>query len=293
MKKFSFFILFLFLLSCSGPRAVFTVEDSEHTAVEKIQFQSIAEDIDSLLWDFGDGNTSSKTNPEHRYLASGTYHVKLKVMKDNKEATTSKKIQVNPPHGDYVKISTPMGDMIAQLSDKTPKHKANFIKLAKEGFYDGLLFHRVIPGFMIQGGDPTSRDADQNKMLGGGGPGYTIPAEINDDLIHVRGALAAARTGDQVNPERKSSGSQFYIVGGREFAEENLNSILNQSSVDYTPEQIELYQKHGGTPFLDGQYTVFGFIIDGFDVIDKIAQVQRDSRDRPMENLTMKVEYIQ
>ncbi len=163
---------------------------------------------------------------------------------------------------EVVKISTKHGDMIVWLYDETPKHKENFLKLAREGYYDGTTFHRVIPGFMIQGGDPNSKDGNP-ATDGQGGPDYKIDAEFNENLRHRQGALAAARQGDQVNPERKSSGSQFYIVH---------------------PEQ--------GTAQLDGAYTVFGDLIKGHDVVDKIANANRDQRDRPTDDITMEVEVI-
>jgi len=158
-----------------------------------------------------------------------------------------------------VTISTPQGDIKLLLFDETPKHKENFLRLAKEGFYDGTTFHRVIDGFMIQGGDPNSKDDNPNND-GGGSPGYTIPAEINPQFKHVRGAVAAARMGDQVNPMKESSGSQFYIV-----------------------------ENHDGTPMLDEAYTVFGQVVDGLDVIDKIAEQPKNQRDRPLTDVKMKV----
>jgi cyclophilin family peptidyl-prolyl cis-trans isomerase len=164
------------------------------------------------------------------------------------------------PKEDYVvTISTPYGDMILLLYNQTPQHKKNFIELAQKGFYDGTTFHRVILDFMIQGGDPNSKDSIQGNE-GMGGPGYTIPAEFVPTLKHDKGALAAARMGDDSNPMRASSGSQFYIV-----------------------------QNKNGTPFLDNNYTVFGQTIKGFDVIDKIAQVPVDGGSKPFKDVTMKV----
>jgi cyclophilin family peptidyl-prolyl cis-trans isomerase len=158
-----------------------------------------------------------------------------------------------------VTISTPQGEIKLVLFEDTPKHKENFLKLAKEGFYDGTTFHRIIDGFMIQGGDPNSKDDNPNND-GSGNPGYTIPAEINPIHKHVRGAVAAARMGDQVNPMKESSGSQFYIV-----------------------------ENHDGTPMLDEAYTVFGQVVDGLDVIDKIAEQPKNQRDRPLTDIKMKV----
>ncbi len=158
-----------------------------------------------------------------------------------------------------VVIETSYGSMRLQLYRETPQHRANFFKLAREGFFDGTTFHRVVPGFVIQGGDPNSKDADPNND-GLGGPGYTIPAEIRPGLKHERGAVGAARTGDAVNPTRASSGSQFYIVVAEK-----------------------------GTPFLDGSYTVFGRVLEGMSVADSIAGVPRDARDRPLSDIPMKV----
>jgi peptidyl-prolyl cis-trans isomerase B (cyclophilin B) len=160
------------------------------------------------------------------------------------------------------------------------------IKLIKEGFYDDLLFHRVIKDFMIQGGDPYSKNAPKGQRLGNGGPGYTIPAEINSSFIHKKGALAAARKGDNVNPERASSGSQFYIVQGKVFTEKQLESIRQWSGgPEYTDDQIETYTTIGGTPHLDSQYTVFGEVISGLEVVDSIASLPTDAYDRPIEDV--------
>ena len=183
-----------------------------------------------------------------------------------------------------VVIHTDFGDMIIELSDSTPGHRDNFIKLANEGFYDSLLFHRVMEGFMIQGGDPESKNALPGQRLGSGGPGYTIPAEMRADHLHVKGALAAARQGDSSNPTRASSGSQFYIVHGKTFTGEELDNIIERSShmtiagFEYTDEQKELYSTLGGAPFLDMNYTVFGQVIEGLDVIDSIASVRTEGK---------------
>ena len=185
----------------------------------------------------------------------------------------------------YVLIKTTMGDIKVMLYPRTINHTQNFIKLVKQHYYDGLLFHRVIPGFVIQGGDPDSRDAKPGQMLGNGGPGYTIPAEICPEYFHKRGALAMAREGDQVNPTRRSSGSQFYIVVGKVYTDQELNALEQRLHTKFTPEQRKAYTTVGGTPFLDGQYTVFGQVVQGMDVVDKIASVQRDKNDRPKEDV--------
>lgn len=242
---------------------------------------------------------------------------------------------------DYVvTIKTRYGDMVAILYDETPKHKENFIKLAKEHYFDSTLFHRVIAGFMIQGGDPDSKSAMPGQPLGRGGPGYTIDAEFNPKFIHERGALSAARLGDQQNPTKASSGSQFYIVQGTVMTEDELK--LDQSKFDValkqffqnpvnrpaydsivaayqagdmkgyqsmllqlkprveketgittdkevSPEKLKVYTTVGGAPSLDGEYTVFGKVIQGIEVVDKIAAVQKDHGDRPTEDIRMAV----
>ena len=241
----------------------------------------------------------------------------------------------NKTDGDtLILIETPYGNMKIKLYDQTPKHKANFIKLAKKGYYNDLLFHRVINQFMIQGGDPDSKNATSEKMLGNGGPGYEIDAEFNDSLFHKKGVIAAAREGDDVNPLKKSSGSQFYIVQGRIFTDEELDKLEEQSSVgNYIASHPEItkeatnyritgnnsafnklieaikkkdnfkitkisdykrtiYKTIGGTPHLDNNYTVFGELVEGLDVIDKIAAVKTDKNDRPIEDVKMTIKVI-
>ncbi|MBR9919827.1 MAG: peptidylprolyl isomerase [Bacteroidetes bacterium] len=189
-------------------------------------------------------------------------------------------------------IETEYGNMKVELSDLTPQHRDNFVKLVEEGFYDDLLFHRVIDGFMIQGGDPNSKDAGPNVPLGSGGPGYKVPAEIVPELIHVKGALAAARQGDQVNPQKESSGSQFYIVHGQPVQTQMLEQLQRQKGYEYTEEQLAAYANNPGTPFLDQDYTVFGMVIEGMDVIDKIAAVRTAAGNRPVEPVKMKITMI-
>ena len=182
--------------------------------------------------------------------------------------------------------------MVAELFDATPKHRDNFLKLIEQGFYDGLLFHRVIDGFMIQGGDPDSKTAAAGAPLGSGGPGYQVPAEFVDSLVHIKGSLAAARTGDNINPQRMSSGSQFYIVQGRPIEKNVIEMFETRKGITYTPEQKEEYMELGGTPALDRDYTVFGRVISGLDVIDKIATVQKDARDRPLKDVKMYIKAV-
>ena len=194
------------------------------------------------------------------------------------------------PKDTYAMIETDYGNMKVLLYDSTPLHKENFIKLAKQSYYDSLLFHRVIEGFMVQGGDPQSRYATPTQGLGSGGPGYTIPAEIGG--IHVKGALSAARQGDAVNPNKESSGSQFYVVQGRKQTDAQLDAFAARKGITYSPEQRELYKTLGGTPMLDQDYTVFGEVVEGMDVIDKIAAVQTRPGDRPVEDVRMRVYLV-
>ena len=184
-----------------------------------------------------------------------------------------------------VSIETTKGTMVIELYDKTPKHKANFVKLAKSGFYDSTLFHRVIGDFMIQAGDPESKGAPKGQPLGMGGPGYRVDAEINNDFIHKKGALAAARQGDNVNPKRASSGSQFYIVEGKPTSAELLSRFEESRGEPYTANQKKIYETLGGTPHLDGQYTVFGEIVKGLEVVDAISMVKTARGDRPVEDI--------
>ena len=184
-----------------------------------------------------------------------------------------------------VKVHTNKGEFIVKLYNETPLHRDNFLRLVNEGYYDSLLFHRVIEGFMIQGGDPDSKNASPGQMLGNGGPNYTIPAEFNSSLIHKKGALAAARTADYINPKKESSGSQFYIVQGRTLDSIQLNNICLKTKQSYTDSQKEICQNLGGTPHLDGSYTVFGEVIDGLHIIDSIAAVKTNQADRPIEDV--------
>lgn len=239
-----------------------------------------------------------------------------------------------------LKIETSAGDVIVKLYNETPKHRDNFIKLAENGTYEGTLFHRVIKDFMIQAGDPESKNAPKGKMLGSGDVGYTIPAEfVYPKYFHKKGVLSAARQGDNVNPEKESSGCQFYIVTGKAYSDSTLlgmeeqlnqgrlnnafNALVNKHTKEiykmrkandqdglmnlqdsliaqaeaqiagepefrFTPEQVKAYTTVGGTPHLDGEYTVFGEVVEGIEVVDKIQKVKTDRSDRPEEDVIIK-----
>jgi len=192
-----------------------------------------------------------------------------------------------------IKLETSLGDITVRLYDETPKHRDNMIKLAEDGYFKDQIFHRVIANFMIQGGDPHSVGAEKGQRLGTGGPGYTIPAEFNSKLFHKKGVLSAARRGDDVNPEKESSGSQFYIVQGRVLTVDEL-MVLEQRGVHtaFSEEEVEAYTTLGGTPHLDGGYTVFGEVVEGLELIDAIANTPTDSYDRPLEDIIFNISVI-
>jgi peptidyl-prolyl cis-trans isomerase B (cyclophilin B) len=192
-----------------------------------------------------------------------------------------------------VVLETSQGNIVLKLNDFTPLHCENFIKLVNEGYYNNLLFHRVIKNFMIQAGDPNSVNAKPSVRLGSGGPNYTIPPEFNPKYYHKRGALASARQGDNVNPKKQSSGSQFYIVVGQKYTKEQLKTLVDRGShIPFTDEQLQIYSSIGGCPHLDLQYTVFGEVIDGFDTLDKIAISETDANSRPLKDVIIIKAYI-
>lgn len=204
----------------------------------------------------------------------------------NDSKTNDKKMDTST----YVLISTNLGDIKIKLYDETPQHKANFIKIIKDGILDSTLFHRVIPEFMIQGGDPTSKNAQPGQPLGMGSLGYRVPAEFNKNFIHKRGALAAARDN---NPAKASSSCQFYVVQGKKYSRQDLSILAQRTNNSWTEEQLKIYEEIGGTPFLDMSYTVFGEVVTGFEVIDKIVAQPRDGNDRPSTDVRMKVTIVE
>jgi cyclophilin family peptidyl-prolyl cis-trans isomerase len=295
MKSSTLFLLtlsFAGLTSCMNPLARFTMSAQHAEAPASVAFTNTSQGADTFEWDFGDGVQSNDSSATHRFTHAGKYDVTLKAIKGKKSDTMTQSIIIDPPAKCLIEITTTYGVIMAELYDATPQHRDNFLKLAEEGYFNDLLFHRVIDGFMIQGGDPNSKNAAPGVALGSGGPGYQVPGEFVDSLVHVRGAIAAARTGDGVNPERKSSGSQFYIVQGSPVDESMLDMLEKRKGIKYTPEQRAAYLEHGGTPFLDRDYSVFGQVTSGFEVIDLIARVPKDARDRPKEDVKMTVKVI-
>lgn len=234
-------------------------------------------------------NAPSQTKPKTTTAKPATSSAAVK-----KTVVAQKPAEAKPKET-LVEISTDYGVMVAKLYNNTPLHRDNFIKLVKQGFYDSLLFHRVIKEFMIQGGDPDSKYAPDSVMVGAGSaPGPLIPAEFKNNLIHKRGALAAARDG---NPAKASSNCQFYIVQGKKVDTLELNQIYqsvkaNNPNFKYSAAQKEIYQRIGGTPFLDQNYTVFGEIISGLNVIDKVATAPTLQGDRPVKDIRMKIRLL-
>lgn len=285
MRNLFYSLLILSLASCARPVAKFSYDQQKDRVPANVSFTNTSEKAETYLWDFGDGNTSTEVNPTHQYLLSGKYDVILKAIKGGKSRTLSQEIVLKAPKECFVKMETSLGDMIILLYDDTPLHRDNFVKHAENGFYEDLLFHRVIDGFMVQGGDPNSRGAVPGKRLGTGGPGYQIPAEISTEYAHVKGALAAARQPDSVNPEKKSSGSQFYIVDGRAVDDRALDNMAARNGMKYPESVRQEYLEKGGYPPLDQGYTVFGKVVEGLEVIDAISKVRTDAADRPKEDV--------
>jgi cyclophilin family peptidyl-prolyl cis-trans isomerase len=203
-------------------------------------------------------------------------------------------VSAKVPKNQYVRIKTSYGECIVRLYNQTPKHRDNFIKIVKSHTLDTTLFHRVIQNFMIQGGDPDSKHAKPGVELGNGGLKYTVPAEFNDSLFHKRGALAAAREGDDKNPAKASSSTQFYIVEGKRYTDEEMDKMEAGRLKDHKipASQRAVYKSVGGTPQLDHSYTVFGEVVTGLDMVDQIASVKKDQRDRPLQDIPVTVELL-
>jgi cyclophilin family peptidyl-prolyl cis-trans isomerase len=194
------------------------------------------------------------------------------------------------PKHQYVRVQTEMGECIIKLYNETPQHRDNFLKLVEKGTYNGTLFHRVIKEFMIQGGDPDSKNAVEGALLGEGTVGYTVPAEFRDSLFHKKGVLAAARDN---NPEKASSGSQFYLVQGKTFTDEQLDALeKNRLKFKLPLWQREIYKTQGGTPHLDRNYTVYGEVVKGMELLDKIAEVKTDGNNRPFTDVKMTISVL-
>lgn len=289
MKKWSLLLALssaLLWMGCAEePQALFTMEAKSEVSPAEVVFTNYSKNAKEYIWTFGDGQSSTEENPTHIYESWGTFTVTLTAKNGSKTTVMEQQIQIKEPRRKVAEIVTSKGVMMVELSNYTPQHRDNFIKLANEGFYNDLLFHRVIAGFMVQGGDPESKGAPASQMLGNGGPGYTVPAEIKAGMYHYKGAIAAARQGDAVNPMRASSGSQFYLVQGAPVDDNMLSQIENRNGFTYDESARNYYKQHGGSPFLDMNYTVFGYVINGREIIDALAAVPTDANDRPLEDV--------
>lgn len=285
-------VLSCFIMSCSRPDATFVAQYTNGASEsDEMKFINRSQNCTAYTWYFADGTMSNEENPTHKFNVFGNVMIVLEGRNGQRIDRDTQFYTITEPERKKVKIETPYGEMIAELYNSTPQHRDNFLKLASESYYDGLLFHRTMNNFMIQGGDPDSRGAGPDKMLGLGDPGYTIPPEIRE--FHFRGALAGARQPDHVNPNRVSSGSQFYIVDGKQYSPVELMNIGSQYGIVYPKDVVEEYGKAGGTPFLDNQYTVFGRVIEGLSVIDSISEVKTNGANRPIEDVGMKVSVIE
>jgi cyclophilin family peptidyl-prolyl cis-trans isomerase len=253
-------LLLLVLSACKKDRPEGTLNYSFTGNEREVKFTGSGTNVSTWNWDFGDGKQGSGQEITHMYDSSGEFTVTLTVGNEAGTKTYTNQVRV-VDH--IIEIKTSFGDMYMWLYDQTPKHKANYLKLAKESFFDSTTFHRIVQSFVIQGGDPNSKDTDPSND-GSGGPGYTVPAEFNSTLKHVYGAVGAARLPNSVNPNKESNGSQFYIV-------------VNPA----------------GTSFLNNEYTVFGFIMQGIDVATKISTQPKDSNDRPTTDIRMDVNILE
>ncbi|MBK6363793.1 MAG: peptidylprolyl isomerase [Saprospiraceae bacterium] len=287
MQNFLVFLWLILLAGCSGPKAYFETGELKNITPETVYFSNLSSKADHFFWDFGTGIKSTEKNPSFRYLTSGRYIVKLTAFKKKKKSTFSKEILFVAPSDCLIEVKTSKGSFLIKLHEETPLHNENFLKLIQQEFYTGTIFHRVINGFMIQGGDPETKHPQKDIRYGNGGPGYTIPSEIHDKHFHIKGALAAARISDEFNLKKESSGSQFYIVHGRPVDKLQLKIFESQKNIYYNINVSDIYETNGGAPQLDMEYTVFGQVIEGLDIIDAIASSPTDSYDRPKENISI------
>ncbi len=278
----AFYISLFFLCSCARPVAKFSHQESNTlVAPVEVSFQNTSTGADSYTWVIDDTLRYDTVDISHLFLESGRHTIKLISKKGQKQSIASKELIINPPTNCLVHLETNYGNMLLELSELTPKHRDSFARLVDAGYYDGIIFHRVIDGFMIQAGDNKLR---KNKYPNPTPKKETMP-EFREELIHHKGALSAARMPDDVNPEKASSATQFYIVHGKELSDKSIDNYESSRPIDYTQDQRSMYKSVGGAPQLDGEYTIFGKLISGFDTLDKIAQIDTDNRDKPLEDV--------
>lgn len=273
-------------MQCAKPIAEYNYTQDTSEVPARVKFSNNSKNAEVFEWQIGDSIVSQSKDLEYDFYTSGRHTVKLKAAKGNTHSIKTKDIYIDAPNVCRVRVLTNYGAMIFELAEETPRHLKNFIDLIEKSYYDNLIFHRVIEGFMIQAGEKgrTVSKVDLESLP-------QVSEEINSDLCHYRGALAAARMPDDINPSKASSGIQFYIVHGRPTSLEQLEKIEAGLLKNYTKEQKQKYIAQGGAPQLDGEYTVFGYMLDGFEVLDKIASSETNKRDKPVEEV--RIETIQ
>lgn len=269
-------------MQCAKPVAIFDIDRHQDVIPAQLTFSNKSKASESYTWKVNGEVVGSSESLEHSFYDSGKHQVVLLAQSGNKVDSVSKELILRPSGNCMVLMRTSEGDLVMELSELTPIHLNNFVNLVESGYYKGLQFHRVINNFMIQGGDNKTRKSGRK---------FEEPADIDNEILtslhHVRGALAAARNPTEMNPDRKSSGSQFYIVDGAEMDEKKLKRIRAEKLFEYSEDQIQSYYDLGGAPQLDGEYTVFGKLVRGFDTLEKIASTKTDKFDKPLNPVTI------
>ncbi len=271
-------VLCTLLSACTKPISQFRTVSTDLTAPATIDFENLSTGAESYIWKIDSKIVSDSVGLNHIFLSSGRHTIELISTKGSKKSISKQDIFIEAPSECLVYMLTNLGPLLLSLSDKTPIHRDNFLDLVASSYYDGIKFHRVINGFMVQAGDPKTNSASQKIPYK-----KEIKEEINTGLLHYKGALAAARMPDNINPERASSGTQFYIVEGQTQTPESIEQHGYSKLFDYTEDQKLRYIQEGGTPQLDGDYTVFGHLIDGYDTLEAISNTATDNRDNPID----------
>lgn len=280
MNKYIFLIFGLWLTSCSKPIADFVIISENASVPSELKLENNSEGADAFIWKINGEVVSDSVDYSQNIYESGRYTIELIAQKGSQKKSNQKEIVFSAPQECLVLMKTSVGDLLLELSELTPNHRDNFLKLVESSYYDGIIFHRVIDGFMIQAGDNSLRKSGDVPFSS-----QKIDKEFRQELIHKKGALAAARMPDNINPNKQSSPTQFYIVKGTAQSESSVRNYEAGKLNDYSNEQIQAYLDYGGAPQLDGEYTIFGQLIDGFDVLDKISATNTDNRDKPIEDI--------
>jgi cyclophilin family peptidyl-prolyl cis-trans isomerase len=274
-------LVFCALLSaCTKPISQFRTVSTDLTAPTVIDFENLSTGAESYTWKVDSKIVSDSTDFNHLFLSSGRHTIELVSTHGSKKSISRQDIFIEAPSECLVYMLTNLGPLLFSLSDKTPIHRDNFLDLVTSSYYDGIKFHRVINGFMVQAGDPETNTASKKIPHK-----KEIEQEINTGLLHYKGALAAARMPDNINPKKASSSTQFYIVEGQTLTAESVEQHGYSKLFDYSEDQKLRYIKEGGTPQLDGEYTVFGHLIDGYDTLEAISNTATDGRDNPIESV--------